>query len=149
MEQITEDFVSPQLAKLLAAKGFDVPTLRFYDSQDIPCVSGRNEPFNWNEFKDSRCPSFSRPTVQTVIKWLISKGFYVHTILSYESMIDDNDELVGNRTFWIFEIQTTKDGKTVYCEDEKEYSTHEEATDAAIIHCLTEIIEPKTNKKHI
>lgn len=67
---ITEDFVSKEMAKLLAKKGFDVPVYRFYDSQGIPCVSGREDAFNWNEFKDSLCPSYSRPTVQMALKWL-------------------------------------------------------------------------------
>ena len=146
MEQITEDFVSPQLAKLLAAKGFDVPTLRFYDSQDIPCVSGRNEPFNWNEFKDSRCPSFSRPTVQMVIKWLRIKHNLI-IVIDYGKWerYENTDTLIG----YVFSIMKTENPTDVFYMSDYAYPTHEEATDAAIIHCLTEIIEPKTNKKHI
>lgn len=100
--QITEDFVSPQLAKLLAAKGFDVPTLRFYDSQDIPCVSGRNEPFNWNEFKDSRCPSFSRPTDCTPFNRINEAKSYIKRHLK------DNAEIIHVRMDITYNYKTIK-----------------------------------------
>lgn len=68
---ITEDYVSFDLAKLLKAKGFDVPCnsryyLRTLDRDPEVYGSSIREDFNSGDLRNT----WSRPTHQMVMKWL-------------------------------------------------------------------------------
>ena len=83
MKQITEDYCSFEIAKLLKEKGFDIPTENFYDNtgknlKDMKTIYGGIPDFgevNWNDnpFVSVGFPkfiTFSKPTQSLVLKWL-------------------------------------------------------------------------------
>lgn len=83
MKQITEDYISFEVAKLLKEKGFDISTKHFYDStgenlEDTKTFYGGIsdfKEFNWNDdpFVSVGFPkfiTFSKPTQSLAIKWL-------------------------------------------------------------------------------
>ena len=83
MKQITENYVSFEIAKLLKEKGFDEPCIGFYNPID-GCFFESSIRKSWNY---DRHGSISVPTHQMALKWLR---------LCYDIVIDISPNLTLN-----------------------------------------------------
>lgn len=111
---ITEDYVSFETAKLLKEKGFDKPTMSFF----------RGDKLIWQQ---ARYPEtdIQRPTLQMAMKWLREeKHMFIRIIQS-------------NIGYCACEIYFDR----VKCYQFREsFTSYEEACEAAIKYCLTNLI---------
>ena len=139
MATILEDYVSFETAKLLKEKGFDESIRCWYDNfQDFHEEGVR--------MCNTDClpPTIMCPTLQMAMKWLRE----VHGIVICVSILNENNK--GNddysnpdRWWYFFDIINAKG---VYNEElqpnplSNEYSTYEEAAEAAIKYCLENLI---------
>lgn len=140
---INEDYVSFETARLLKEKGFDVET----EHKMWYVIEQFSTGCPWNsctykvgdvtrEYNDDCC--ISMPTLQMAIKWLRE----VHKLIPIVLTGGDSQ----NSFYYWFRIDTIIEGKlkdAIYREDEKEYSSYEEAAEAAIKYCLEKIIKLK------
>lgn len=126
METITEDYVSFETAKLLKEKGFDSYPL-------FPCYKEDNGKF-------IECPTtldtinysfIPAPTIQRAMKWLRK----VHNL--YINIWADPKDVENNNFNTIFRAQVYN-GNSNY--GTSEYSTYEDAAEAAIKYCLDNLI---------
>lgn len=146
---IEEDYVSYEIAKLLKEKGFRCATLHYYYDKDGDLLFSA-----WNI--DAGKNEFVAPTFQMAIKWLRE----MHNILV---MIDYNYECTS-KSYCYKIYHLGKNGKPkrfpvygVVYDDEgnenkdiisyrdfqlsySEYTTYEEAVEAAIYYCLEYLI---------
>lgn len=139
---ITEDYVSFEIAKLLKEKGFDWSCEhKFVDPEDTVhenafplftnCVdkdgfpdTGKN-----SEFEGYR---YSAPTLQMTMKWLRE----VHKL-----EISLNHDAIQENHNWWYEIEKyTKGCISILHESGSDYSTYENACEAAIKYCLENLI---------
>ena len=125
---ITEDYVSFETAKLLKEKGFDMPLNYFYNSDGRKCYATS---YNWNQtagdFQDYSCP-----TLQMAMKWLRE-----------EKDVQIEISIVGTDTWesptkWKYGFRC----QTKYVIDRRnaDFSSYEEACEAAIKYCLENLI---------
>ncbi len=114
---ITEDYCSYEVAKLLEEKGFDEKTLSYYYENNVLCHG------DWFEWNRSPLGHIAAPTHQMAMKWLRKeKNLFIHV---WYDGIDFNAECVVNiKNF-------TYIGN---------YSTYEEATEAALKYTLENLI---------
>lgn len=134
---ITEDYVSFETAKLLKEKGFDERISMVYKSYgelrrlkkyDGICNSNYND-ITKNYFE---CTA---PTFQMAMKWLRE----THKIIPIVLTGGDSQ----NPFYYWFRIDRITNGKledAIYREDEKEYSSYEQACEEAIKYCLENLI---------
>ena len=125
MEQINEDYVSFETAKLLKEKGFDYPTLRYYYDEDGDLLFSA-----WRV--DDGKNGFVAPTLQMAMKWLRDvHSLYIDIVTSFSQ-----DGICY--TFSCFNTMDLIQGakETSY----HEYQTHEEACEEAIKYCLENLI---------
>lgn len=126
----TEDYVSYEVAKLLKEKGFDWMCNGYYnkDDEDAEPYFGDGEGAdNWNNqppsVKDLWC---SAPTHQMAMKWLRAKDIDIVILPLFK--------LNGGRIY-CYEVQSeTDDIRT------GQFDTYEEAVEAALKYCLTNLI---------
>ena len=123
---ITEDYVSFEVAKLLKEKGFDEPCLMCYTYDEKLGNYGQ-----YNSYKNSEVFSLTAPTLQMAMKWLIK--IYSLEIYPYHDF-----PKVGDK--WWFEIIKYPNYSVSEYESETAYNTYEEACEAAINYCLTNLI---------
>lgn len=135
---ITEDYVSFETAQLLKQKGFAVPVRTFYNPKYRgEKVSDGTALINYNADPEDGSVLCSAPTLQMACKWLRN----VHNIIItidfdiYESCDDDTEVGFG------FTLQKKKTPDVYDYIHYEEFDTHEEATEAAIKYCLTEVIK--------
>ena len=144
MATITEDFVSFETAKLLKEKGFDVPVKNYFSLNKDAILHNLDKKYgakkNWNAHEIC----ISRPSQSIALKWLRE----VHNILIGVNVLNENNK--GNTDYsnpdrWWYFWEFT-DTKGVYKEElqpdplSNEYSTYEEAAEAAIKYCLENLI---------
>lgn len=119
---ITEDYISFEVAKLLKEKGFNEPTMSFY----------RGDKLIWQQ---ARYPEtdIQRPTLQMALKWLrevhnifIQIDFAVLT----KGFFEYNYDIYNMRNGCIIASSPFGDN----------YETYEEAIEAALKYCLTNLI---------
>ena len=131
---ITEDYVSFKTAKLLKEKGFDEQLCHFYTEEGLPVVYKTEKGVVWaNNSKSEH--AITQPTQQMAMKWLREVYKVIPIILTDENSQDS--------FYYWFRIDTIKEGKwedAIYREDEKTFSTYEEAAEAAIKYCLENLI---------
>jgi len=132
---ITDDYVSFELAKLLKEKGFDVPCEYFY--VDGKLVMSQGFDCNWNggeslytDYKNE-C---SAPTIQMVMKWLrVQHNLHI--------MVD----CIGSENY-MPTIQFTCNSKDIMVESNKSkiggngFDSFEDACESAIKYCLDNLI---------
>jgi len=123
MEQINEDYVSFETAKLLKEKGFDGVVSAHYNNLG-GVIMGTN-PISKNTVK---CP-----TLQMAMKWLRE----VHKI--FIDVDYDSDEFKDSPYFSLIINMNTNDYFKGYGLPQ-EKSTYEEACEAAIKYCLEKLI---------
>lgn len=134
---ITEDYCDFETAKLLKEKGFD-----YYPDGSYWLIDANNVRYWVSEtgaydYVDNPTESFQRPkngyrlvTLQMAMKWL-------REIYSLEIYPNHDFPKVGDK--WWFEIIKYPNTVSEY-ESETVYNTYEEACEAAIRYCLTELI---------
>lgn len=130
---ITEDYVSFEIAKLLKEKGFDEPCECFYDTEnnDTSIVNGWMDISN-SELEEREFVCYSAPTIQMAMKWLRE-----------EKDVQIEISIVGTDTWksptkWMygFRCQT----KDVIDRRNADFSSYEEACEAAIKYCIESLI---------
>ena len=137
---ITEDYVSFETAKLLKEKGFDGETNCYYieetETKNLcysPIRLNHNKRITNNEFDvyvDITSSKISAPTLQMAMKWL--RKIYSLEIYPYHDF-----PKVGDK--WWLEIIKYPNSVSEY-ESETAYNSYEEACEAAIKYCLTNLI---------
>lgn len=131
--EITEDYVSFETAKLLKEKGFDVVTEKCYilDNSNL-CAVTVGQLFNGKPQGKYEIPA---PTLQMACKWLREKHD-LH-IIAYPFKTD-NPTSVKHYCCRVY-----KTFNLLGCEKygNETLSSYEEAVEAAIKYCLTDIIK--------
>ena len=127
---ITEDYVSFETAKLLKEKGFDEAT--FYDYNERGTRWFEEVLVNHNSQGGVACP-----TLQMAMKWL--RETHKISVEPLPDWLDSNHTDIHDG--WYCEIRNLTDMSydADYFEHKK-YSTYEEACEAAIKHCLENLI---------
>lgn len=141
IKKITEDYCSYEVAKLLKEKGFEIDTNRdywkigedgiMYFMSSIGAYSS-----NPNDVYAIYRPenSYPCPTIQMAMKWL--RDMHNLFIFPFPQM--------NTNKFWteIYQLSDNQEWKNLYCEsiDLQDYSTYEEAVEAAIKYSLENII---------
>ena len=130
MVTITEDYVSFETAKILKEKGFPQSTFRCHYITD-----GNS---HYKSF-ENRCGfgdyDIIAPTLAMAMKWLRE----VHKLSvrpRYDEVEDEKEHLYY---VWFFDILSMNPYKALV-EPVQGYSTYEEACEAAILYCLTNLI---------
>lgn len=128
--EITEDYVSLETALLLKKAGFNVPVRTFYNPKyKGKKVSDGTALINYNADPEDNSILCSAPTVQMARKWLRE----VHGLFINLFIYEYGEGKVA------FEIEKIPSAETV--KEDYEYATYEEAAEAAIKYCLTNIIK--------
>lgn len=128
MEKATEDYVSYEVAKLLKEKGFDWKCLAHWFIGIDRNFSISATPQNWNEVKTD-LDWLSCPTHQMAMRWL--RKVHNLCIAPYAAAYR-----------YGFTIDKCDTGSNI-CNDDvinEELTTYEEAVEAALKYCLTELI---------
>lgn len=127
---ITEDYVSFETALLLKEKGFNVPVRTFYNPKYRgEKVSDGTALINYNADPEDGNVLCSAPTLQMALKWLREKCELIIEI-DYNNDIEcDENERWGFS--WYLRPHYEVNLNT--------YATNEEATEAAIKYCLTNL----------
>ena len=135
---ITEDYVSFETAKLLKQKGFDCANKVWY-SKYTSQFGGKKyisiKFDNHDKFNENYKFICYAPTLQMAMKWLREVHKFIPIVLTG----GDSQNLF----YYWFRIDTVIEGKlkdAIYREDEKEYSSYEQAAEAAIKYCLEHLI---------
>ena len=125
---IQEAYVSPEVAKLLKGKGFNVPVwTRYDDGEDKEVIFG--DRYDWN---NSPMGQISAPTQQMAMAWLRE----VHGIF----IVIDNDDLDFNwQCYDLINRDDALDPK-VLSDSYAGYKTYEEAVEAALKYTLEKLI---------
>ena len=129
MAQITEDYVSFETAKLLKEKGFDEPCYAYWHEDENRLIISQS----MYAIQNITNPCFfgpAAPTLQMAMKWLRE----VHNIHFLLSPFFTKE---GNVVYSINVLDKEMVG-SLY--DNLNENTYEEACDAAVKYCLTELI---------
>ena len=124
MTNITEDYVSFEVAKLLKEKGFDIycptayETMTFEHHVEEPAFS------DWGKLGQVK-----RPTLQMAMKWLRE----VHNICI------SVDVKIGGGKYYVC-ISSTESGLSHGALEDEVWDTFEKACEAAIKYCLENLI---------
>ena len=131
--QITEDYISFETAKLLKEKGFDEPLYSYYKDgiftiTDLLCKY---------EFDVDLCRwrynEYVAPTLQMAMKWL--REIHNKNIILDMVPLDEDCYVL-----WTFNVYCNKNYKIMWGTQQPKYNTYEEACEAAIKYCLTNLI---------
>jgi len=131
---ITEDYVSFETAKLLKEKGFNEKCRTYYKvfpESRIAAIyhSSENRGVSEDDPNEILCP-----TLQMAMKWLRE----VHNLFIFPF------PQINTNKFWteIYQLSDNQEWENIYCEsiDLQDYSTYEEACEAAIKYCLENLI---------
>lgn len=120
---ITEDYVSYEVAKLLEEKGFDEKTLSYYED-NVLCHG------DWFEWNRSPLGHIAAPTHQRAMKWLRE----VHKI-SIE--ITSTGYLIAGDATWGCDI---KAGHRLYYQHITNKKSYESCVEAALKYSLENLI---------
>lgn len=154
MKQITEDYVSFETAKLLKQKGFSENTIcKYADTGGITEQWYDNyrerllhfdydegyliEPQEPKEQYEIIGDTISAPTLQMTMKWLREVHGIIITIDFDEYELTSDNKKVG----YGWNIQKVEIPTEYFKISTMAYDTYEEAVEAAIKHCLTNLIE--------
>ena len=127
---MNDDYVSYETALKLKEKGFNVPVRTFYNPKYRgEKVCDGTALINYNADPKDGSKLCSAPTLQMAMKWLRK----VHGLFINLFIYEYGEGKVG------FEIEKIPSAETV--KEDYEYATYEEAAEAAIKYCLTNIIK--------
>lgn len=139
MKEITEDYVSFEIAKLLKAKRFNEKCLRTYfgDGKMSRIFDDYEEIYNENLL-----PSVvAAPTLQMAMKWLREKHkLFVDVAPNVEYYIKKN-EVKYRKPYYTFVISSLTSGEPItYSQLTEKYKSYEEVCEAAIKYVLENLI---------
>ena len=137
---VTEDYCSFELCKLLKEKGFDAPVNITYNQTGIIAAKWIDPSLDYI----NRGWMFPKATHQMAIKWLREvHNLHICIFIGEDSSCDADCNTVDIWHFWSYNV-TNLCGDMVYDAYDKfdcvEYQSYEDAVEAAIIHCLTNLI---------
>ena len=137
MKVVKEDYVNFETAKLLKEKGFDVYGDGSFGSETKVWME-YSPTGKINDVSTSRPhpKAYPAPTFQMAMKWLREKC-YCHIVIDYTFKADAN--LSEEYVSYCFRVENAK--TYIQHAHNKWYSTYEEACEAAIKYCLTNLIE--------
>lgn len=127
---IKENYVSFEIAKLLKEKGFDVHCNSYYYGAYRNSVENVG---NYNSTdQDVDEPHYSQPTTALAIKW-IRENFGIHIWIQALNIVHSK---------WYFAITKKGDGHNLYdgCLKHDYYNSPEETENAAILYTLNNLI---------
>ena len=130
---ITEDYVSFKTAKLLKEKGFDGECDLFGRTDESGKIIREASKIAYSQGIDDEC--IILPTLQMAMKWL-RKEHNLSVRPRYDEVEDEKEHLYY---VWFFDILSMNPYKTLV-EPTQGYFTYEEACEAAIKHCLENLI---------
>lgn len=125
---LTDDYCNFETAKLLKEKGFNVPLCCIYDIDGL-FVDDHAEFSNSTDAPGFECVA---PTLQMALKWLRE----THKLFIEVHVIDSNTLYMDNKYYFYRLYKDRRPLKLV----EKTFMTYEEACEAAIKYCLTNLI---------
>ena len=135
-KQITEDYVSYEIAKLLKEKGFDCACKVWY-SEYTSQFGGEKytsiEFDNHNKFNENYKFICSAPTHQMALKWLRE----VHRIETHIVLSELNADNSRKYMFDIYSSDINRDFDSVQKEG---FNSYEQAVEAAILYILKNLI---------
>lgn len=137
MTQITEDYCNKEISVLLKEKGFDVSVKNYFSLNKDDMLHNLDKKYgakkNWNAFEIC----ISRPSQSLALKWLREVHGFIVTI-DYDRYPVDNGEndVVG----YGYNIQTKDNPEDYYRISEYVYDCYEEATEAALLYVLKNLI---------
>ena len=123
---ITEDYVSLKVAKLLKEKGFNEKCIGYYPRGENTEV---NHSFLYERNSDWIDNSISAPTHQMAMKWLRE----VHKILVVVGIKKED------KREYRYSIKSIRNNDIIGISDRR-YIHYEEAVEAALKYCLTNLI---------
>lgn len=126
---IEERYCSPEVAKLLREKGFDIPVWTRYEEDNDKVIFG--DKYNWNNWDNSPKEQISAPTQSMAIDWL---GEAHRIFIEISTSVDLNGNYHFRYTILDKECKYIRRGYTDF--DWK----YEDACDAAIKYCLENLI---------
>ena len=129
--QVTEDYCSFEVAKLLKEKGFDWECLGTYSTGDKELSISSECPYS-NDLNDDMF--IAAPTLQKAMKWLREQNRIISIVHGY---ITNKYRIIITQSN---ELDITNLGNTLYCSNEYDYFSYEEACEAAIKYCLENLI---------
>ena len=138
MTQITEDYCSFEIAKLLKEKGFDIYVRSYYEKNEYKTkeeFSTNNALWNWN-ISGFR---YSAPTLQMAMKWLRGKhkiGIFPSIYSSHSIYYSEKDGVKHSFGTAIISLSNYE----LMTDDTMPMPTYEEACEAAIKYCLKNLI---------
>lgn len=128
---ITEDYVSFEIAKLLKEKGFNERVKSYYTESGLEGYMLALKATKNTELDNG---FISRPTIQTAMKWLRE----THNLFVFPF------PQMNTNKFWaeIYQLSNNQEWTNLYCEtiDLEDYSSYEQACEAAIKYCLENLI---------
>lgn len=142
MKQITEDYVSEEVAKLLQMKGFDEPCDSYYEwfESRVTLYKGYMPEFYHGRYKPvSDMLHLKRPTHQMALKWLRE----VHSIhiIPYFDKIQPSDLPYSFAVYIVDEYTATREIIACFDIDENLYwGKQEQAIEAALKYTLENLI---------
>lgn len=134
---ITEDYVSFEISKLLKEKGFDEQCMYMYDSKHTlystfeQCRQITRNNSDWIHYVGKlNIVPIAVPTIQMAMKWL-----------RYEKNIHIKVHCSGHRNYLVY-AQSLVTAFPDFCIESAtcSFNTYEEAVEAAIKYCLTNLI---------
>ena len=131
---IQEDYCSDELSKLLKEKGFDWNIRQYYalDSKtNVWELEYDDNQGNYNIYGEN---PISAPTQQMAMKWLRKKhGLHI----SVAPYLNEEGEVT-----WVWEIINIETATIIAdsLDDDDDFNSCEEAVEASLKHCLTELI---------
>ena len=128
MKQITEDYVSFEIAKLLKEKGFDERGLCVYTVEE-------ERFYTFGDWVENSCllPNLiSAPTHQMALKWLRE----VHKINIVIDVASDDDNLYS---LWKFDIWNGN-YSIIWGNKREKFNSYEQAVEAALLYVLKKLI---------
>ena len=136
---IEEDYVSFETAKLLKEKGFDEMCFHYWHEKDNELVHSKSP----HPIRNITNPCFfgpAAPTLQMAMKWLREVHGVFISICNGNHKADNRDTSTPDDVYCFFVITDTR---ALYEEEKqclKEFSSYEEACEAAIKYCLENLI---------
>ncbi len=124
MKQITEDYVSYEIAQLLKEKGFNVPCHCYYYRAN-KLDYGPEEEYDNETLKFDERKCYSAPTHQMALKWLRENNLYIEIRRNL------------NTFYFRWKVEQGAADKAV---SEYKYDTYEEAVESAILYVLKNLI---------
>lgn len=144
MKQITEDYCSFEISKLLKEKGFDEHCGTAYTTTEGFPIRIMGSTYSLEKNSDYDEFHYSMPSQSLVLKWLREEHkIHIDVFIGSDESYDADGVMVDEWHFWTYYITNTS-GDMIYDAynevDVIEYQTHEEAVEAALSYVLKNLI---------